>query len=100
MEITTLRIFRFWHHLDFMWKLYPMSRELDKCVKRFRDVTTTVIKKKMEEYQGRKSSLVAELEEGKILNWKKEISIFGSDPRKFKFYRRRTKRRGRDIYDC
>ncbi|KAJ8916518.1 hypothetical protein NQ315_000160 [Exocentrus adspersus] len=42
MEVTTLRIFRVWHHLEWTWRLYPMSRLLDKHLAGFRSVTSTV----------------------------------------------------------
>nr|WCC58119.1 cytochrome P450 [Pharsalia antennata] len=76
MEIATIRIFNVWHHLDWTWRLYPLSRELDKYLTGFHDVTSKVIKKKLEvfkrEKENRKNSLVAQVEEG---GYKKKLAF-------------------------
>nr|QYA71967.1 cytochrome P450 [Anoplophora glabripennis] len=68
MLIATIRIFTVWHHLDWTWKLYPLSRRLDKHLAGFHEVTSKVIRKKLEvlekQKENRRDSLVAELEEG------------------------------------
>ncbi|XP_057670074.1 uncharacterized protein LOC130902190 [Diorhabda carinulata] len=50
MEIITYRVIYVWHHLVFTWKLYPLSKEYDKVVRKFKNFTSTIIKKKGQAY--------------------------------------------------
>ncbi|CAH1118516.1 unnamed protein product [Phaedon cochleariae] len=68
MEIVTYRIFHIWQHIRIMRMLFPMNWQFRNYEKKFRDFTTAVVKRKMEEYEAakqnyRKSSLVAAIEE-------------------------------------
>ncbi|CAH1118517.1 unnamed protein product [Phaedon cochleariae] len=56
MEIVTYRIFRLWYHSDIVWKLSPLSRTFHRLNKKFKDTTSTVVKKKLMEHN-RKHSL-------------------------------------------
>ncbi|XP_018565944.1 cytochrome P450 4C1-like [Anoplophora glabripennis] len=68
MLIATIRVFAVWHHLDWTWRLYPLSRKLDKHLAGIHEVTSKIIRKKLEVFEkqkeNRRDSLVAELDEG------------------------------------
>ncbi|XP_056646965.1 uncharacterized protein LOC130451760 [Diorhabda sublineata] len=46
MEIIIYRTLYIWHHLVFTWKLYPLSKEYDEVVRKFKNFTSTIIEKK------------------------------------------------------
>ncbi|XP_057669812.1 cytochrome P450 4C1-like [Diorhabda carinulata] len=54
-EIINYRMFNPWYHLEFIWKLNPLSKQYDKAVKIFKNFTSTVINKKQEAYNNKQN---------------------------------------------
>ncbi|KOB57388.1 Uncharacterized protein OBRU01_24696, partial [Operophtera brumata] len=56
LNLVCERIFHLWLQPEWLFKLFPQSREHDHCIKQMHDFTDDVIRKKREEIKSRKFS--------------------------------------------
>ncbi|KOB70436.1 Cytochrome CYP341A13 [Operophtera brumata] len=57
MNLICKRIFRLWLQPEWLFKLFPQSREHDHCIKQMHDFTDDVIRNKREEIKSEKLSI-------------------------------------------